>query len=125
MKIDPVSRVSHDELAAELGRLARCERKATAARCCAFHAADGHRCGERRFLQFHHVAPYAAGGKPTIDNIELRCGAHNRYEARLFYDPGREYGGVGVDVRAGAGNGGAYRSLFPERVKKTPRAPAP
>ena len=61
---------------------------------CAFVAPSGQRCGERRFLEFHHIQPYGAGGRPTTENIQLRCGAHNRYEAEVFYGPGREYGGV-------------------------------
>ena len=28
------------------------------------------------------------GGEATIGNIELRCRAHNNYEAALFYGPG-------------------------------------
>jgi HNH endonuclease len=55
---------------------------------CRFVAANGQRCGDRRFLEFHHVIPYAAGGKPPLDNIELRCRAHNGYEAERFYGPG-------------------------------------
>ena len=61
---------------------------------CAFVAAGAQRCEERRFLEFHHVQPYGARGKPTVENIQLRCRAHNRYEAEVFYGPGREYGGV-------------------------------
>jgi hypothetical protein len=53
--------------------------------CCAFVAPDGRRCGERRFLEFHHVHPYCAGGKATIENIQVRCRTHNRYEAELFF----------------------------------------
>jgi hypothetical protein len=49
---------------------------------CAFASADGHRCGERAFVEFHHLRPYAEGGEPTVDNIELRCRRHNDYEAR-------------------------------------------
>lgn len=52
---------------------------------CAFVAPDGRRCGERAFVEFHHVKPYAVGGRATIDGIELRCGRHNRYEARVFF----------------------------------------
>jgi len=52
---------------------------------CAFVAHNGRRCAERGFLQFHHVDPYAAGGKATVDNIELRCQAHNKYEADLWF----------------------------------------
>src|SRR5262249_4404958 len=52
---------------------------------CAFIAQSGRRCAERGFLEFHHVRPYGVGGPPTVDNIELRCRAHNVYEAKLFY----------------------------------------
>jgi hypothetical protein len=55
---------------------------------CAFVATNGHRCGGRRFLEFHHVVPYAAGGKATVENIQLRCRAHNAHEAERFYGPG-------------------------------------
>jgi len=57
-------------------------------RRCALVARDGRRCDERRFLEFHHVIPYAAGGQPTVENIQLRCRAHNGYEADLFFGPG-------------------------------------
>ena len=51
---------------------------------CAFVGRIG-RCRETAFLEFHHVAPYAAGGAGTSDNIQLRCRAHNQYEADLFF----------------------------------------
>jgi hypothetical protein len=54
---------------------------------CAFVSRSGQRCGERRFVEFHHVEPYAVGGEATIDNIQLRCRAHNGYEAVLFHGP--------------------------------------
>jgi 5-methylcytosine-specific restriction endonuclease McrA len=56
---------------------------------CAFVAADGHRCGERRFLEFHHVVPRAVGGAATVANIQLRCRAHNGHEVDLFFGPGK------------------------------------
>ncbi|MGQ0551241.1 MAG: HNH endonuclease [Armatimonadota bacterium] len=49
--------------------------------CCAFASTNGRRCAEEGFLEFHHVVPYASGGPSTVDNIELRCRAHNGYEA--------------------------------------------
>ncbi|HEY6074671.1 MAG TPA: hypothetical protein VIV15_15120 [Anaerolineales bacterium] len=52
---------------------------------CAFVASNGRRCAERGFLEFHHVEPYGAGGDATVENIELRCRAHNGYEAELFF----------------------------------------
>ena len=51
---------------------------------CAFVGARG-RCSERGFLEFHHVVPFAAGGSADASNIELRCRAHNQYEADLFF----------------------------------------
>ena len=52
---------------------------------CAFTGKERRRCRERGFLEFHHVRPYAMGGAMTIDNIELRCRAHNAHEAETFY----------------------------------------
>ena len=71
--------------------------------CCAFVSKGGRerRCRERGFLEFHHVHPYAEGGEATIGNIELRCRAHNTYEADLFY--GRQCGQAsGREARKGA-----------------------
>lgn len=49
---------------------------------CAFEGSRG-RCGARGLVEYHHVIPYAMGGTATVDNIELRCRAHNAHEARL------------------------------------------
>ncbi|HEV8352563.1 MAG TPA: HNH endonuclease signature motif containing protein [bacterium] len=54
---------------------------------CAFVAHNGRRCGERTFVEFHHLDPHAVGGQATVDNIELRCRAHNEYEAELYFGP--------------------------------------
>ena len=51
---------------------------------CAFVGHQG-RCAERHRLEFHHLKPFAAGGKSTATNIELRCRAHNAYEAELYF----------------------------------------
>jgi 5-methylcytosine-specific restriction endonuclease McrA len=53
---------------------------------CAFVGARG-RCTERGFLEYHHVVPYAAGGRTTAANLSLRCRAHNGHEAELFFGP--------------------------------------
>ena len=50
---------------------------------CAFVGSTG-RCTERGFLEFHHVVPYADGGAGTADSLELRCRAHNMYEAERW-----------------------------------------
>ena len=54
---------------------------------CAFFAPNGKRCDARRFLELHHLKPFATGGKATVDNIQVRCRAHNRYEGEMFYGP--------------------------------------
>ena len=54
---------------------------------CAFVGAKGRRCNEIGFLEFHHAKPYAVGGASTIDNLQLRCRAHNGYEADLYFGP--------------------------------------
>ena len=48
---------------------------------------------ETAFLEFHHVVPYADGGAATVANIELRCRAHNQYEASLFFGAGADAAG--------------------------------
>lgn len=53
---------------------------------CAFVGTDG-RCPERGFLEFHHVSPFAEGGPTSVDNLQLRCRAHNAYEAREHFGP--------------------------------------
>ncbi len=57
---------------------------------CGYTGRDG-RCTERSFLEYHHLQPYAAGGAATPANIELRCRAHNVYEASLFFGLEREH----------------------------------
>jgi hypothetical protein len=58
---------------------------------CGFIAADGRRCGERGFVEFHHVRPFAVDGPPTATNIALRCRSHNGYEAELYFGPSRRW----------------------------------
>jgi hypothetical protein len=56
---------------------------------CGFVSPNGRHCGERRFLEFHHVVPYAAGGKATVGNIQLRCRAHNGYAGDQYFGRGK------------------------------------
>ena len=50
---------------------------------CAFVGARG-RCTETGCLEFHHLVPFADGGPTNIENLSLRCRAHNVHEARLW-----------------------------------------
>jgi len=54
---------------------------------CAFIGASGRSCGEAGFVEFHHRVPFAYEGEATLENIALRCRAHNQYEARLDFGP--------------------------------------
>ena len=47
---------------------------------CAFVGTRG-RCTERGFLEFHHVVPFADRGTAAVENIQLRCRAHNQFES--------------------------------------------
>ena len=52
---------------------------------CTFISADGHRCSERKGLEFDHIDPVALGGEPTTEGIRLRCRAHNQYAAECVF----------------------------------------
>ena len=54
---------------------------------CAFVAENGRRCSERSYIEFHHVQPYGHQGPATVENISLRCRAHNVYESELIFGP--------------------------------------
>ena len=70
---------------------------------CAFVGPEG-RCTETAGLQYHHRIPFADGGPTTVDNLELRCPAHNAYEAERWFGPlfVRETGRVWGPVRRSA-----------------------
>ena len=54
---------------------------------CAFVGPHG-RCTETQGVEFHHLQNFAEGGPTIAANLELRCRAHNQYEAQLFYGSG-------------------------------------
>jgi hypothetical protein len=53
---------------------------------CTFIGTGG-QCSERGWLEFHHVIPFAEGGETTSANLQLRCRAHNAYEAEAHFGP--------------------------------------
>jgi hypothetical protein len=61
---------------------------------CAFVARNGRQCSERRWIEFHHVVPFAWGGESTVENIELRCRTHNAYEGELIFGKALRRGGA-------------------------------
>ena len=53
---------------------------------CAFVGPAG-RCTERGFLEYHHVIPFADGGETGVSNLQLRCRAHNEFDAERWSGP--------------------------------------
>jgi len=58
-------------------------------RQCSYVSPDGRRCSARRCLELDHVEPWAVGGEWTIENLRLRCRAHNQRYARQYYGKAR------------------------------------
>lgn len=93
---------------------------------CAFAGSDGRTCGERAFVEFHHVVPFATGGEATVANLQLRCRAHNGYEAEVFFGPGRRYGGIDAEAAAPervTGDAFSFRNESPPLPGETSRGP--
>src|SRR6187431_131309 len=61
---------------------------------CSYVAPDGRRCSARRCLELDHVHPWAEGGESTIENLRLRCRAHNQRYARQYFGKSRVEAGV-------------------------------
>ena len=73
---------------------------------CAYISPFGRRCDATAYLEFHHLRPYAVGGEATIANIALRCQAHNRYEADVYFAPIRDAMSARHSIRPGAETAG-------------------
>jgi hypothetical protein len=56
---------------------------------CTFVSDSGRRCSERKSLEIHHIREVARGGQATLDNVCLRCRAHNLFEAECTF--GQEF----------------------------------
>ncbi len=74
---------------------------------CAFRDRKGRRCPAREWLEFHHLVPFALGGDHSLSNVELRCAAHNRYQADLDF---------GASFMAGKRRGSRARERAPSRA---------
>jgi len=56
---------------------------------CSYISPDGRQCGARRCLELDHIEPRALGGDDTIENLRLRCRAHNQWYARRYFGTSR------------------------------------
>jgi len=52
---------------------------------CTFVSESGQRCESTCRLEYDHVVPIARGGRSTVDNLRLRCQAHNQFEAERTF----------------------------------------
>ena len=55
---------------------------------CTYVSESGRRCEVIGDLEFDHVKEFARGGEATVDNIRLRCRAHNQHTAERTYGAG-------------------------------------
>jgi hypothetical protein len=55
---------------------------------CRYVDGRGRRCSATGSVEFHHKRPFANGGRHDEDNVELRCAAHNQYQADLDFGRG-------------------------------------
>jgi hypothetical protein len=77
----------HDRNTRTIPRWVRREVQRRDGGTCAFLSAEGRRCTERHFLEYHHIIPWALGGPATPHNIALRCRRHNQHEANVVFGP--------------------------------------
>jgi 5-methylcytosine-specific restriction endonuclease McrA len=54
---------------------------------CSYVDARGERCCETRYLELHHLRPFARQGLHITSNLALRCRAHNRLAAEQDFGP--------------------------------------
>jgi len=52
---------------------------------CTFVSESGRRCEARSPIEYDHIVPVARGGRSTVDNLRLRCRAHNQYAAEQAF----------------------------------------
>jgi len=53
---------------------------------CAYVDERGERCSETRYLEVHHLQPFARQGAHVVSNLALRCRAHNELAAEQDFD---------------------------------------
>ena len=51
---------------------------------CQYTLPNGHRCHERRFVEFHHLIPLSRGGTHALENLTLFCSGHHKASHRLI-----------------------------------------
>jgi len=83
---------------------------------CTFVSHGGRRCSSRAWIEFHHIEAYALGGPATVDNIALRCRAHNAYEGAVLFRGGKKCIRPGANGSSGAKTSGLGSGLADDVV---------
>lgn len=78
---------------------------------CSFVDERGERCCETRYLELHHLEPFAKGGTHCVANLALRCAAHNLLAAE------EEFGADPMALRRDAAR---HESLSKQRRESGP-----
>lgn len=65
----------------------RAVRERDSGRCTYVDPESGRACQARFALQFDHIVPFAQGGETSVENLRLRCRAHNQWHAMQTYGP--------------------------------------
>ena len=52
---------------------------------CTYVSESGGRCSSRQRLEHDHIVPVSRGGQSTVENVRLRCRAHNQYAAECVF----------------------------------------
>jgi 5-methylcytosine-specific restriction endonuclease McrA len=83
---------------------------------CTYVDGRGKRCRETALLELHHLHPEARGGPPTVENLTLRCRAHNALAAeqdfgRDFMETKRQTGSKTIPNHPGHVHGSAVAGL--------------
>jgi hypothetical protein len=63
---------------------------------CTVRSDSGQRCRETAHLELHHLVPFARGGEHRLENVTLRCRAHNALAAEQ--DFGRHFVALACDA---------------------------
>lgn len=76
---------------------------------CTFEGRSGNRCQAGTLLEYHHLVAWARGGPSTLENLTLRCRAHNAHDAE--HSMGRRFRstrtGASCDAFMGGGSAAA------------------
>lgn len=95
---------------------------------CTYRNDEGERCPARSHLEYDDIVPKGRGGRPTVDNLRLRCRAHNQLAAEQIYGEEfmrqkREAAKRAVDDRKAAARG-AKKSTDAGRMAASRLMPA-